>query len=106
MSYGRVWVYLQMIGTTQKRSEIGSFYCSSKIIPGKRKCISQGNSFDSIILLPFVIETENFNSNFFICWFIVNKALKFLYTIFLDSVANITAKFRLLTRINVFIQLN
>lgn len=95
-----------MINVTQWLAEIGSFYCSSKIIPSKRKFNWQRNSFDSITFLPFFIVLAIFNLIFLICWFILSKTLKFLYTKFLDSVANITAKFRLHARINVLIQLN
>ena len=95
-----------MFSVTQWRAEIGSFYCSSKIIRGKRKIISQGKLSDSLILLPFFTVLKIFNLNFLICWFILSKTLKFLYTKFLESVANMTVKFRLHTRINSLIQLN
>ena len=91
---------------TQWRLETGSFYCNLKFIPGKRKFVSQGNSFDSLILLPFFIVLEIFNVNFLICRFILSKTLKILHTKFQESVANFTAKFILHTRINFLIQLD
>ena len=102
VSYPRVLVYLQMINVGQWRAEIVSFYCSSKVIRGKRKFVSQENSFDSLTLLPFLIALEIFNVNFLICWFVLSKTSKFLYTKFLESVS----KFRLHTRIDFLIQLN
>ena len=95
-----------MIDITQWCAEIGSFYCSSKIICRKRKFYSEKNSFDSLIPSPFFIASKKFHSNFLMCWFILSKALKVLYIKFLESVANITAKFRFHTRINFLIQLN
>ena len=109
VSQSRDFLYLHMISVTcvtQWLAEIGSFYCSSKFIPGKRKFVSQGNSFDSLILLPFFIVLEIFNINFLICRFILSTTLKFLHTKFQESVANLTAKFRLHTRINFLIQLD
>ena len=105
-------VYWQICSTSQ-----GVYFCaplclwcllryfSEYFLNIKRKFVSQGNSFDSLILLPFLIMLEVFNLNFLICWFILSKTLKFLYTKFLESAANITAKFRLHTRINFFIHL-
>ena len=72
----------------------------------KENLLHKQNSFGLLTLLPFFIALEMFYSNFLIYWFILSKTLKVLYTKFLESVANIMAKFRLHTRINFLIKLN
>ena len=57
-------------------------------------------------ILPFFIVKKIFHLSFLIRWFIFSNTLEFLYTKFLESVANILAKFRLHTKINFLIQLN
>ena len=82
-----------MTSVNQWNAEICLFCCSLKIIPGKRKFVSQGNSFDSLISLPSFIVFEIFSLNF-------------LTSKFLESISNVTVKFRLHTTINFLIQLN